>query len=60
MEPDHDAGRCIGEEDIGSVFVCSHLRQDREEAEGLAVTWNGETTSRIEVAIGDWRKPLPA
>lgn len=33
---------------------------ERLRAEGLEVTWSGETTARIEVAVGDWRKPLPA
>ena len=44
----------VTEEAIAGAVV------ERLRAEGLAVTWNGETTSRIEVAIGDWRKPLPA
>lgn len=44
----------VPEEEVARTVV------DRLRAEGLAVAWDGETTSRIEVTVTDWRKPLPA
>lgn len=44
----------VPEEEIAGTVV------DRLRAAGLAVTWNGETTTRIEITVTDWRKPLPA
>ena len=33
---------------------------ERLRAAGLGVVWDGSASSRIEVAVGDWRRPLAA
>ncbi|SEB49671.1 hypothetical protein SAMN04489844_0295 [Nocardioides exalbidus] len=48
-----------GEVIAASDAAVGHRVADALRARGLEVTWAGDTGQRVEVAIRDWRKPLP-
>jgi hypothetical protein len=48
-----------GEVIAASDASVGHRVADALRAQGLDVTWDGNTGARVEVAITQWRKPLP-
>jgi hypothetical protein len=48
-----------GEVVAASDASVGHRVADALRAQGLDVTWDGDTGQRVEVAITEWRKPLP-